>query len=324
MLISTILFFLVVIAASLFIVRYRKHSNKKTDRRSRETWAIGIYKGPSPLQLSPAADISNPILTAKDVTDIKARFVADPFMIQNKEGFHLFFEVLNDSSDLGEIGYAFSADSQHWQYRNIILKKRFHLSYPYVFFWDNRYYMLPECSDSGGIQLYEAKRFPDQWELAATILKGNGRFSALADPSIIHYKNRWYLFSYAIKSKNLHLFSSDALNDGWKEHPKSPIITASPQFARPAGKLVISDGTIYRYAQDETPHYGTRVWAFRITELTELMYNEEAVGDEPILQPGNELWNKDGMHTVDAHKSGSGEWMAFVDGFTIKADPLTV
>jgi len=75
---------------------------------------------------------------------------------------------------------------------------------------------------------------------------------------------------------------------------------------------------MYRYAQDEIPNYGTKVWAFRITELTEHAYNEEPASDAPVLQPGSEWWNKDGMHTVDLHQNQSGEWLAFVDGFTIK------
>ncbi len=317
MLITTILLLLFTSAALLIAARYKKHLKKKRERRSRETWAIGIYKGPSPVKLHPTQDIRNPILSAKDVTDIKARFVADPFMIQNATGYFLFFEVLNDKRNTGEIAYAFSKDLLQWQYRNVVLKERFHLSYPYVFFWENRYYMIPECNNSGGIQLYEASQFPDQWHLVTTLIKSTGRNSALVDPSIIHYQNRWYLFSYALKTKNLHLFGSDSLTGPWKEHPKSPVVQGSPHFARPGGKVINTNASIYRYAQDETPYYGTRVWAFRITELTAETYSEEPVSDQPVLQPGHEWWNSAGMHTIDAHQTGTNEWIALVDGFSI-------
>ena len=315
---------LVILATALplFIARYRKHLKKKRERRSRETWAIGIYKGPSPVKLHPTQDIRNPILSAKDVTDIKARFVADPFMIQNATGYYLFFEVLNDKRNTGEIAYAFSKDLLEWQYRNVILKERFHLSYPYVFFWENRYYMIPECNNSGGIQLYEASQFPDQWHLVTTLIKSTGRNSALVDPSIIHYQNRWYLFSYAPKSKNLYLFTAANLTGPWIEHKKSPLVSNSPNFARPGGRLILYKGTIYRYAQDEIPNYGTKVWAFRITELTENTYCEELASEEPVLQPGHEWWNKHGMHTVDPHQTETGEWLALVDGFTIQNHSL--
>jgi len=318
MLVTATLLILLTFTALLFIARYRKHLQKKIDRRSRETWAIGIYQGPLPIKLFSPKGLSNPILSAKDVTDIKARFVADPCMIQNQSGYYLFFEVLNDKRNSGEIAYAFSKDLIQWQYRNVVLKERFHLSYPSVFFWENRYYMIPECYESGGIQLYEALQFPDKWQYKATLIKGQGRMSALVDPSIIHYMERWYLFSYAPKSKSLHLFSANTLTGPWKEHQKSPVMINSPHYARPGGKVINNNGELYRYSQDETPNYGTKVWAIRITELTEKTYIEDLPEKEPVIQPGNECWNKDGMHTVDAHSTISGDWIALVDGFTIK------
>jgi hypothetical protein len=45
-------------------------------------YALGLYAGPSPLELSPVPGIRNPIFTYRDVTDVSAMFVADPFMIR--------------------------------------------------------------------------------------------------------------------------------------------------------------------------------------------------------------------------------------------------
>ena len=317
MLITIPLLILLTAVIPIIFIRFKKHYKKGILRRSKETWAIGIYKGTSPLKLLPPLDINNPILTAQDVTDVKARFVADPFMIKNQEGYYLFFEVLNDKRNLGELGYAFSSDGLHWQYRKIILKERFHLSYPYVFFWEENYYMIPECAKSGGIQLYKAKAFPEEWEHIETLIKGKGGMSALVDPSILYYYNHWYLFSYAPKSKNLHLFTAETITGKWKEHPKSPVVSGSAHYARPGGRVLLHENTIYRYAQDETPNYGTKVWAFRITEMSIDNYSEELASEEPILYPGKEWWNKDGMHTIDAHQHKPGEWIAAVDGFTI-------
>jgi hypothetical protein len=44
-------------------------------------WAIGLYCGATPLSLQPAHAASNPVITAADVTDVPALFVADPFMM---------------------------------------------------------------------------------------------------------------------------------------------------------------------------------------------------------------------------------------------------
>ncbi|WP_442880420.1 hypothetical protein [Chlorobium sp.] len=56
---------------------------------------MGIYEGPDPITLVPASGITNPILTAHDVTEAKTRFVADPFMTIHEGRYHLFFELLN-------------------------------------------------------------------------------------------------------------------------------------------------------------------------------------------------------------------------------------
>ncbi|NTU68205.1 MAG: hypothetical protein HGB02_04910 [Chlorobiaceae bacterium] len=309
-------FFVAVALIGLLVTRYRQHLRKKAVRRSFETWAIGIYEGTSPVQLHSPSDIANPVLTASDVSDVRARFVADPFMIRVESGYYMFFEVLNDRRNLGEIGYASSPDGKEWQYRSIVLRERFHLSYPYVFSSDGHYYMIPECGASGGIHLYRAVEFPERWERISTIIRGDRERKAVVDPSVIRHGGHWYLFSYG-KHRSLHLFVSESLAGPWVEHPKSPVISGTPQFARPGGRVVAHEGCILRYAQDETPHYGSRVWAFRIVELTPTAYREAAASDKPVLEPGNESWNRDGMHNVDPHQQASGTWLACVDGFTI-------
>ena len=316
MLIPLLLIIIVAAALVMLAPKYRRHLRKQAARRSHETWAIGIYEGPSPIELKPPSDIANPVISAADVTDIRARFVADPFMVRANDGYYMFFEVLNDKRNLGEIGYAFSPDGRQWQYRRIVLRERYHLSYPYLFSWDGNYYMIPECCKSGGIHLYRATAFPERWERLATIIRSDREHKALVDPSVIRHGDCWYLFSYG-KNRSLHLFVSASLAGPWTEHPKSPVISGTPQFARPGGRVTLHEGNIFRFAQDETPHYGSRVWAFRIIELSPTTYREEAVSDTPVLQAGHEPWNRDGMHNIDPLLETSGTWLACVDGFTI-------
>ncbi len=301
-----------------FAGRYRRHLRKRKLRRSRETWAIGLYQGSSPLSLSPMVGGSSaPILQAGDVSDIRARFVADPFMIATSDACYLFFEVLNDKRNLGEIGYASSSDGLTWKYQKIVIRERHHLSYPYVFAWNGSYYLIPECHGSGGIQLYRADRFPDSWRRIATLLRGGKHHAALIDPSIIRHGESWYLFCYG-KNRGLYLFVASDLTGPWREHPASPVIAGTPRFSRPGGRIIAYDGALYRFAQDETPHYGSRVWAFRILELTPERYREEQAMEHPVIDAGNLPWNRDGMHTVDPHQlQPGGSWYAYVDGFTI-------
>ena len=275
-------------------------------------WSIGIYAGPSPLRLAPAPGASNPVLSAREVTDVPARFVADPFMMRIDDLWHMFFEVMNGANDLGEIGHAVSRDALTWQYRQIVLREPFHLSYPHVFTWNNEIYMVAETLGANAVRLYRATRFPDQWQSVKDILPG-----AQADPSIFFFDRKWWLFTcptpYQHDSLRLY-FAADPLSN-WTEHPASPLITGNKSIARPGGRVQILDGIPHRFTQDCVPIYGKQVRAFAITELTTTSYKEHEVAESPVLAPvGGDAWNSSGMHHLDAHQLGPNRWIACVDG----------
>lgn len=292
-----------------------KRHKKKMRRKHGPSWSIGVYEGPDPLTLAPAPGVTNPVISARDITDIDARLAADPFMVIRDGTGYLFFEMMNKETTRGEIGLATSTDFKSWRYQGSVLREPFHLSYPYVFFHEGEAYMIPEAGKSEGMHLYKASRFPGEWRRAATIMTGSGREAPLQDPSVILHERRWYLFSYAPQPKSLNLFVAESLEGPWRKHPASPLITGSPHYARPGGRLIRDGDAIYRYSQDSVPSYGSKVWAFRITELTPTTYREEAVSlDKPVIQAGTEGWNNEGMHTVDPHRMADGRWIAIVDG----------
>lgn len=274
-------------------------------------WAIGIYQGESPLKLAPATHISNPVLTYLDVADAPAAFLADPFMVKTIDGWLMFFEVFNHASNKGEIGLATSKNGFDWQYRQIVLRENYHLSYPYVFAWQGEYYMTPETLEPKAIQLYKAVSFPDEWAFAATLVKGE-----FADPSIFRFNDKWWLFacSTPLRHDALRLYFADELTGPWTEHPQSPIIEGNERTARPAGRVLVLDDKVIRYAQDCYPIYGTQVRAFEITNLTPTTYAEEECHESPVIKPQGSGWNEAGMHHLDPHLMSDGRWIACVDG----------
>jgi hypothetical protein len=86
-------------------------------------WEIGILDGMSPLEWKSHSERRNPAVTARDVTDIEADFVADPFMVYRNGIWHLFFETFRKDTRLGEIGLAISTDTVNWEYRKIVLRE---------------------------------------------------------------------------------------------------------------------------------------------------------------------------------------------------------
>ena len=162
-------------------------------------WAIAIYKGETPSELRPFLEASKTALTFEDVNDIKAEFVADPFMILINNLWYMFFEVLNAKSGLGEIGYATSYDCIEWTYKEIVLREKFHLSYPMVFKENQQLYMVPETRQAGEIRLYKATDFPKKWEQEKVLIKGD-----YADATLFKEDNKWWMFALN-GTKNLHL-----------------------------------------------------------------------------------------------------------------------
>ncbi len=278
---------------------------------TRSDWAIGIYTGDTPYSLSAPRNIRNPVITAADVSDIPAQLVADPFLVREQDTWYMFFEVMNEQTDQGDIALATSADGLRWRYDRVVLDEPFHLSYPFVFEWEGAYYMIPETSGANAVRLYRATEFPTQWTLVGTLMEG----SPYLDSVVVRFEDRWWLFTTPTHDNDmLRLYYADELLGPWVEHPQSPIVAGDANIARPAGRFILQDGRIIRYAQDDEPGYGNQVLAFEITELTTTTYEERLVSEESVLDPGDTRWNRRGMHHVDPHQIDGARWLAAVDG----------
>jgi len=273
-------------------------------------WSIGIYTGRTPFSLSSSGK-ANPVLTASDVTDVSARFIADPFMVKENGKWYMFFEIMNNKTGQGDIGVAVSNDGFIWKYQQVVLDEPFHLSYPYVFKWGKDYYMIPETSQTYSVRLYKAVNFPVSWECTEILLSGE----EYVDPSIVFFEDRWWLFASLPNSDVLYLYYAYKLEGPWFRHPNSPIIKNNMDISRPGGRVIVFNDRVIRYAQDDSPTYENEVNAFEVTEITTTSYRERKIENNPVLGGSGNGWNKIGMHQVDAHKLGKDKWIACVDGF---------
>jgi len=287
-----------------------------------QIFSIGIYAGTSPLELAPARQASNPVLTRDSVTDARAAFVADPFMLQTQGTWHMFFEVMNSQTGKGEIGLATSENGVRWRYQQIVMREPFHLSYPHVFQLNDAYYMVPETCAANSVRLYKAVDFPTRWTYATTLLDGDD----FVDPTVFYFNDHWWLFTDLARppfcAGILRLFRADRLEGPWTEHPKSPVVEGNPHIARPAGRVLVLNEKIVRFTQDCYPTYGTQVRAFEITELTDTRYVEQDVCNTPILTGSGTGWNESGMHHIDPHPIPGDRWIACVDGFFYGSESL--
>ena len=299
--------------------RFFKKHKLAAPAQKQHLFSIGIYTGLSPFELKADSKIVNPVLSRQDVSDVKCLFVADPFMIKLESAWYMFFEMYNGHRWKGEIGLAKSENARQWVYQGVVLSESFHLSYPYVFYWEDEFYMIPESGDNHSIRLYRAKNFPTGWELVCTLLSQQ----TFVDSSVIFHHGKWWLFTETnadLKHDTLKVFYAENLWSPWREHPLSPVVRGNPHIARPAGRIMPDGEKLIRFAQDCYPIYGTQVLAFEVN-INENRYDEKPIALNPLLKASGKGWNANGMHHIDLHRSTGGEWLACVDGW-ISVDSL--
>src|SRR5690606_7713123 len=54
----------------------------------------------------------------------------------------------------------------------VVLEEPHHLSYPQVFAYKRKVYMIPESSGADELVLYRAEHFPDRWVREAVLVRG--------------------------------------------------------------------------------------------------------------------------------------------------------
>ncbi len=274
-------------------------------------WSIAIYTGASPLALAPHDPLGRPTLTARDVTDMRALAVADPFLLRRAHGFEMFFEVVNAENRRGEIAFATSADGLAWVYGERVMAAPFHLSYPQVFEHAGAMWMVPETRQAGEVALYRADDYPRGWAKVATLLTGN-----YADATLHREGDDWYLFALRGLDE-LRLFRARTPQGPWAEHPASPLYPGNRRHTRPGGRVLRHGAQRIRLAQDGWPSYGSALRGFEITRLDPLGYAEQELPQSPLFTASKAGWNALAMHHLDALELADGTWLGAVDGATM-------
>lgn len=262
------------------------------------------------LSLEPHPLAYEPVLTKDDVTDITTKFVADPFLVKGNNIYHMFFEVA-DMNGLGHIGHATSSDLINWTYDQIVLSDGSHFAYPYVFKFNNEWYMLPDRgSQVPGLTLYKATNFPYDWQ-PQTQLFSTGSF---VDGTLFLWDDVWYLFHYDTGLQQTLIKYSDSLDGEWTSHPSNPF--TSGLHLRPGGRPILSNNTIDIFMQDGTNGvYGEKTWQYRITELSKSTLSFSKM-EKPVIEGMKDgSWKSKTMHHLDIVFTNRNSLpVAFVDG----------
>ena len=235
-------------------------------------------------------------------------FWADPFVVHENGRYYIFFESCPMDSDfIGSICcIELDKNGKHTS-PVTILKKPYHLSYPFTFKWEGNYYVVPETHQNRTIQLYKCRDFPYQWDFEYNLMDD----IVASDVTIFFMEDRWWLFAVVRSDKmvmdwtELHIYYADSpISKNWSPHAQNPVIS-DVQSARPAGKIFEKDGCFYRPSQDCSIRYGYGVRINQILKLTPREYQEKEI---TFLEP---KWDK---NIKSFHTYNRDEKLTVIDG----------
>lgn len=253
---------------------------------------------------------ADPFLVMPDEPDGKPLVFIEEWSPRRRRGHISVLEV-----DAGQDGVLAPEQAVQLRHLGKVIQTGHHLSFPFHFRWQGEHYLCPEASASGRITVWRARRFPMDWEPAATLM----RDVSAVDTMLFEAHGRWWMLTNLDRSagmlvaatrdyhSELHLFhADDPLSSDWTPHPMNPLRIDS-YGGRNAG-LVVSDAGIFRYGQMQAfDCYGHGVAIYRITELSTTRYREELVR---VISPGM-LKGVGGLHGL--HTFGQAGGLAVVD-----------
>ncbi len=278
--------------------------------------------GTEPLNPRPDDAADNPVLTADDIDDYDASFVADPTLYIEDDEWHMFFEVSADGR--GRIAHAVSDDAgESWEYDQVVLNLRHHVSGPYVFKWDGEYYMTTQANPrTRPVMLFKANVFPHDWYRAAELYDPDQYDHGVTDHALFRWDDTWWNIA-GDERRHTYLYYSEELEaSDWQPHEENPVVEDRPAASRPGGRPIVRDDDVLAFFQSQVGGFGMEVNAYRITELTPSAYADTEHPASPILtgtetldQHDEPTWNSYRMHRYDPWYLGDGEgWRAVVDG----------
>lgn len=252
-----------------------------------ESWNVAWRKKPTGAILN---DKDNVFSIIKN--DFKY-WAADPFLFDYNNETYIFAELYDYKLCRGCIGYCKWNGSSFGDWKKIITEE-YHLSYPFIFEYNDNIFIMPESGADKSLYLYRAVDFPDIWE-KYKVLRENVVYG---DTTPFSYNNHHYALSYDVSTDNYKLMLLD-FDDMSNDRSLDDI--NSTELRRPAGSVFEKEGKIFRPAQNCTNDYGEGILFYQV-DFKSGNYNEIKIDD---ICPSQLNFSKqiilDGMHTYNSN-----------------------
>jgi hypothetical protein len=217
--------------------------------------------------------------------------LADPFGLEENGDLIILAEHLKHGTSKGRL---VRIDPHAAACRRApLLKRPFHLSYPFLVEDGAQRYVVPEQGESGTLGFYPLVN--NGLDGPAVVID----WLDAIDPTLLRHDCLWWLFcTRASSGPNgpLFLYYAKDLLGPYKSHPQNPIVT-DRGCSRPAGRIIRIGETLLRPAQDCASTYGAAIVLCEIERLSTEMYRERPVRR---LEPGDVQGGfPSGLHTLD-------------------------
>lgn len=201
-------------------------------------------------------------------------FIADPFPYQHSTGDYIFVEEFEYSQNKGSISIYEVSRTGDSEYLGKIIQEKFHLSFPFIFEFNNELYMVPESSANRDVRLYKCISFPMKWEFVHTLFEDVN----FADTMIIEVNGVWALLTNRASctgehNSNLSVYTAESpLSKNWKLINDNVYLDS--HIARNGG-ILTEAGKLFRVSQSQGfNNYGEKFLINEILELNEDNYRE--------------------------------------------------
>ena len=270
-----------------------KYYIKKFIRKDINKWSLCIFNyNRKKLIFSHSKKKINDINIFKPPED---EFWADPFLFKYKKKKFIFFEKFLKKKNKGIISVATIKNNEIYKIDDI-LKKNYHLSYPFILRHNKNIYLIPESYQAKKMQIYICKKFPTKWELLQTHFNNE----IISDPTFFKYKKSlWFFVNKTNKNlidlnKNLYLFKMSNNLTKIIPHKENPV-RHSNYGGRSAGPILKIKNEFIRPAQiQKKNNYGYGLVFFKIFKLNLNKYLEKKISS---LGP-NLFENTKGIHHI--------------------------
>lgn len=209
----------------------------------------------------------------------KNYWYADPMLFSYDGKDYLFCEVCERQNQKGAIGVVLLDENNITKRPSIVLREEWHLSYPCVFELNSKIYMIPESTRHQNVALYEAVRFPDQWELRHNLPVGEG---VHADATLIMAEEQVILLTFehcgSTNRLRMHAYNAQRISEGILDEIEIEDNPGYCLWIRGAGNAFVHNGSMIRPSQESTEsEYGCALRFMEVRKCSTFSYCEAEI-----------------------------------------------